>query len=123
MATVVIGALLAVGLVLALRGAVKHFRGQGGCCGGGDEPLPEKRLEGPITGRKIVYIEGMRCESCARRVAFLLSGMEGTSARVELPEKRAVVSFTRPVRDEEIRAALADSGYEIAAIEQEGASA
>ncbi len=122
MVTVVIGVLLAACLTIALRGAAKHFRGEGGCCGGGDEPLPEKRLEAPVAGRKIVSIEGMHCESCARRVTFLLNGIEGAAARVELARKRAVVSFTRPVGDEEIRAALADSGYEIAAIRQEGAA-
>ena len=82
--------------------------------------MPVKRLDGPVVGGKIVYIEGMHCESCVRRVIFLLNGIEGAVARVEFSRKRVRVSFTRLVGDDEIRAALADSGFEVVAIEQEG---
>ena len=86
----------------------------------GEEPPPKKRLDGPPTGTRIVYIEGMRCEACAGRVAFLLDGIEGAAARVELARKRAILSLTRPVADEEIRAALSESGYTVTRIVSEG---
>ena len=43
--------LIAIVVLAAVSGA-KHFKGQGGCCGGGGELRPEhKKLDGP-NGRK-----------------------------------------------------------------------
>lgn len=36
MTNYIIIAILAVIAVVAIRSSIKHFKGQGGCCGGGD---------------------------------------------------------------------------------------
>ena len=65
MGNYIVGAALLVAVLLALRSSLKHFRGEGGCCGGGGEPKPErKKLQGPIVAEKVIHIEGMRCENC-----------------------------------------------------------
>ena len=45
MENVIIIAVLAVIVLLAVRSAVKHFRGEGGCCGGGTYKVRKKKLQ------------------------------------------------------------------------------
>lgn len=66
---------------------------------------------------KRLSIEGMSCDHCARRVASALTQVDGvTSAKVDLASKSAVVEgITLP--DEVLKAAVADAGYEVVAVE------
>ena len=97
MATAIVGILVLVALVYACKGVIKHWRGESSCCGGGDIKVPKKELTGPIVETKIVDIEGMTCGHCKHR-------------------NHAVVKMTREVSDDEIRRALAGSGYTITGI-------
>ena len=51
--------------IFAVRGTIKHMKGESPCCGGGgasevkEEP---SKLEGPVIGEKIMQISGMTCE-------------------------------------------------------------
>ena len=64
MATAIVGILVLVALFFALKGVVKHWRGESSCCGGGDVKVPKKKLTGTIVETKIVDIEGMTCGHC-----------------------------------------------------------
>ena len=68
MATAIVGILVLVALFFALKGVVKHWRGESSCCGGGDVKVPKKKLTGTIVETKIVDIEGMTCGHCKARV-------------------------------------------------------
>ena len=58
MNVVLIIILIAIVVLAAVSGA-KHFKGQGGCCGGGGELRPEhKKLDGPVTEEKIISTIG-----------------------------------------------------------------
>ena len=65
----------------ALKSSIKHFKGESPCCGGGggsiSVDIPQKTLDHPILGKKIVKISGMHCaknsESCARHILFNIS--------------------------------------------------
>ncbi len=80
MNVVLIIILIAVVVLAAVSGA-KHFKGQGGCCGGGGELRPEhKKLDGPVTEEKIISIDGMSCENCRNRVERAINKIDGASA-------------------------------------------
>lgn len=116
MGTYLIGGLLLVCLVFAVKGAAKHFAGEGSCCGGETVSAPKKELAGGIVGKKTVKIDGMTCVNCKNRVEHLLNGIADAAAEVNLSGNIATVKMTREVSDDEIRAALDGSGYKIVSI-------
>ncbi|MGE5361275.1 MAG: CopZ family metallochaperone [Bacteroidales bacterium] len=68
--------------------------------------------------KKQLSIEGMTCGHCVMHVKSALSGVAGvSSADVDLASKRAIVEGAA-LDDEQLKAAVADAGYEVVAIAQ-----
>lgn len=68
--------------------------------------------------KKIVHIEGMCCEHCAKRVEDKLGAAKNViSVDVKLKKKLAVIRSREEVSDEEITALVADAGYKVTEIE------
>lgn len=66
--------------------------------------------------KKLISIEGMSCGHCVSHVTSALSALDGvTSVTVDLAGKSAVVEGDA-LDDGQIRAAVADAGYEVVAI-------
>lgn len=118
MGNIIVGLLLAVIVYFAVRGSRKHFKCEGGCCGGGSVPKPKKKkLEGAEVARKRVYIEGMHCENCRNQVENGLNQIEGAVAKVDLDKKIAVVSMNRQIEDEELKQAVERGDFKVIRIE------
>ena len=67
--------------------------------------------------KKIVSIEGMCCERCAKRVENALSAVSGVvSADVKLKKKIAVIRSREEVSDDEINKAVTEVGFTVASI-------
>ena len=89
MNVVLIIILIAVVVLAAVSGA-KHFKGQGGCCGGGGELRPEhKKLDGPVTEEKIISIDGMSCENCRNRVERAINKNRRSFGESKSSQKRS----------------------------------
>ncbi len=102
----------------ALKSSLGHFKGEGGCCGGGGGTLPdEKELSGPKIGEKTVHIEGMHCENCKNRVERAINRIDGAVAKVNLKKNIAVVSFDRNIADEDIKRAVEEQDFKVVMIE------
>ena len=101
MTDAVILALVAALMFFAVRGAVKHFKGESPCCGGGGSGLTkapaEKRLDSPVLGRKTVKISGMHCDHCVRSVTEAINKIDGASAKGK-PQIQNRGSLLRPPR-------------------------
>lgn len=68
--------------------------------------------------KKIVFIEGMCCEHCAKRVQDKLSTAANVvSVDVKLKKKIAVIRSREEVSNDEITALITDAGYTVTAIE------
>ncbi len=68
--------------------------------------------------KKIVYIEGMCCEHCAKRVENALSAVSGVvSADVKLKKNLAVIRSRDEISDEEIKKVVTEAGYTVKSIE------
>ncbi len=121
MSTLIVLAVLLLIVFFAARSTVKHMKGEGDCCGGGSGEIvveePEKKLDGPVTGTKIVHIEGMHCKKCKARVERAINRIEGASARVDLKKNIAVVTMDRPIQDDLIRNAVTTQEYKVLSIE------
>ena len=68
--------------------------------------------------KKLVHVEGMGCMNCVHHVKEALEGLDGvSSAEVSLEGKTALVTLTKDVADEAIKAAIDEAGYDVAKIE------
>lgn len=68
--------------------------------------------------KKIVHIEGMCCDHCAKRVEDKLSTAKNVvSADVKLKKNIAVIRSREEVDDAEITALVTDAGYKVTSIE------
>lgn len=100
----------------ALRASVKHFKGQGGCCGGGSYKARHKKLN-TVAGHMDFAVEGMYCRNCVNRVMEAVNSMEGLSARVKLKQGRLRVDYEKQAEADEIIEKLHQAGYEARALE------
>lgn len=115
MVDVIIVLIVAVMIVFAARGSVKHFKGEGPCCGGGSSvKAGEKVLNGPVMKRRTVRIEGMHCQKCADRVKAAINAVDGAAAEFVDPKAGiADVKFDRNTDDFLVRKAIEAAGYRV----------
>ncbi|MGN1014529.1 MAG: heavy-metal-associated domain-containing protein [Butyricicoccus sp.] len=118
MANIVIVAIIVVLVIVAIRPAIKHMKGEGGCCGGGGGTIAvkPKKLDGKKIAEKIVYIEGMHCENCKNAVERQINRIDGAAAQVDLKHNLAVVSMNRMVEDDELRRAVEMADFQVTKI-------
>ena len=109
----VIAGILIILIIIGIRSSVKHFKGEGGCCGGGSSVKVKRKKLKQVVKERTVIIEGMTCEHCKARVESRLNELDGVSAKVNLKRKTAVVSMEKDVQDEVIKKAIENSGYEV----------
>lgn len=99
MGTVIVGLILIMTAIFALRGTLKHMSGKGGCCGGGSQPKVRKEKLKKVKETKIFKIEGMSCDNCRKRIENELNSMDQVNAKVSLKRKEAVVKLGTDIED------------------------
>lgn len=112
MENLIIILIIVVIAVFAARSAVGHFRGQGGCCGGGDYKPKRKKLEN-VLYTKNFKVEGMSCEHCKNRVEEVVNDVCGIAGKVDLKKGILAVSYTDDVGDELIKEKVERAGYTV----------
>lgn len=115
MGTIVTGAITFVGVALCLLSFVSRLTGKKSCCGEKIPRVKTKRLAAPA-GRLTVKVEGMRCESCRRKLMAKFNEMDGIAAKVSLETKTAVIAYERDITDEEIEKTVESAGFGVAGI-------
>ncbi|MBQ9750445.1 MAG: heavy-metal-associated domain-containing protein [Clostridia bacterium] len=108
---IIIG-MIAVIVVIAIISSIKHFKGEGGCCGGGSYKLKRKKLSG-IKYTKKFKVGGMHCEHCKRRVEEAVNDIKGIAGRVDLKKGELTVSYAEDAPDEIIKAKIEKKGYTV----------
>lgn len=117
MSNYIIAAILVVVLFFCFRSSMKHFRGEGGCCGGGTYKARRKKLNSVI-GKKTFSVEGMSCQHCVNRVMEAVNSIDGASALVKLKKGIVIVSTERPISNETIKDAIEKAGYTVTGIKE-----
>lgn len=113
---IIIIAVVAVVVILAVRSAVGHFKGEGGCCGGGSYKPKKKKLAN-VLYTKTFKVSGMHCEHCKIRVEEVVNDIKGTAGKVDLKKGELTVSYAEEVDDELIRSRIERAGYSVTEIE------
>ena len=102
MGTAIIIGILAVIVVIAVISSVKHMKGEGGCCGGGGDTVPD--------------IEGMHCENCKNSIERSVNKIDGASCQVNLKKKQATIEVDREIDDADIRIAIERLDFKVTGI-------
>ena len=105
-------AIIAILVGSGIFSAIKHFKGDGGCCGGGSYKPKKKRLS-CVKYKKTFKVDGMHCEHCKRRVEEAVNDIKGVAGRVNLRRGELTVSYAEDVEDEFIRAKIEKAGYNL----------
>jgi copper chaperone CopZ len=104
----IITVIVAVGIYYT----VKHFKGEGGCCGGGSFKPKKKKLKN-IKYTKTFRVDGMHCEHCKGRVEEVVNDLRGVAGHVNLKKNELTVSYAEDVADEIIIAKVERAGYKV----------
>ena len=118
--TILIVAVIAVLVIAGLKETIKHAKGEGACCGGGNtasDDEPTVILSGKIVTRMNVYIDGMHCMNCKNSVTRSLQKLDQVSAKVDLKKNMADDESTRNVGDDEITFAIERLDFNVTRIE------
>lgn len=108
--------ILVVIVLIALKGSLKHYRGEGGCCGGVGEVKVKKQKLKHIFGKKEISIEGMKCDNCRRRIENGLNSMYMVNAKVDLGKKVAYINLGEEIPDKLLKEEVEKLGYKVADI-------
>lgn len=124
MVNAVIILILVIVLIFATKSSIKHFKGEGACCGGGSgtarRPKPKKKkLNGPVTAHYTIEISGMHCQNCVNGVTRAINAIDGAAAKVSLKNNSAEVSCDRDVDKEKLKRAVEDAGYKVISIRRQ----
>ena len=80
MVDIIVVLIVVVLLGFALKGSIKHFKGDSPCCGGGSGTvvldIPDKKLDKPVLGKKVLKISGMHCEHCVKAVTEAINKID-----------------------------------------------
>lgn len=112
MTDIVIIIILVVLLLLGVRSTVKHFKGEGGCCGGGSTVKTKRKRLKQVVEKRTMRIEGMSCEYCKNRVERSLNALDGVAARVNLKKKTATILLEKDVSNGLLEQTVKQAGYQ-----------
>lgn len=113
MANVIIVIILFILICFGVKETVKHFKGEGACCGGASSKPKNKKLNGPILRTYLIQIEGMHCQNCVNAVTRAINDIDGASAKVSLKKKTAKVFCNREIDISVIKDTIRRRGYEV----------
>jgi len=69
--------------------------------------------------KKIVCIDGMKCNHCASKVENALSSIEGVSkVKVSLDKKQAVVTYKDTLNDEDVKRKINELDFNVTDIKE-----
>ena len=117
MENAMIAGILIIFILVGIPSGLKHFKGEGGCCGGASAKVKRKHLKHVIK-KRCVSIEGMTCKNCKNRVEGRLNELGGVSARVSLKNKTTKVDCDREIDAGTIREAIEKKGYVVSDVKE-----
>ena len=108
----IIIAVITAALLVGILYTVRHFKGKGGCCGGGGYKPKRKRLS-EVKYHKTFSLSGMHCEHCKVRVEESVNDIKGVAAKVDLKKHELTVFYEEDVDDGTIVAKIQRAGYTV----------
>ena len=115
MENVILIVLLTAAVAVGIWYTIRHFKGEGGCCGGGSY-RPRKKKLSHVTGEKTFRVEGMHCEHCKVRVEEAVQRHPRRGGPCRLKKGLLTVLYSQPVDDGQIKQRVEKAGYRITGV-------
>ena len=112
MTDLIIIAIVALIILFAVYKTVKHFKGEGECCGGGSYKARKKKLKN-VAETKLFAVDGMSCQNCVNRVMENVNSIPGASAIVHLKKGEVAVSMEYHIADDVIVDEIERAGFTV----------
>lgn len=112
MTNIIIVIILLIMVTFGIRETIKHFKGEGACCGGSSSKPKKKKLKNKVICTYYFRIDGMHCQNCANAVSGAINDVDGAVAKVDLNKKMVKVSCDREIDARVIEEAISKRGYE-----------
>ena len=113
MANVIIVIILGIAVLVGLKETIKHFKGEGACCGGASSKPKKKQLKGKVVCTYTFQVDGMHCQNCVNAVTRAINDIDGVAAKVSLNKKIAKVYCDREIDALVIEERIRKCGYEV----------
>lgn len=115
MTDVIIILIIAAAVGAGVIYTVRHFKGEGSCCGGGTYKAKPRKLKSKAD-EKTFIVEGMSCQHCVNRVMEAVQRFPGLSASVQLRGGVVRVAGETAIDQDAVRAAIEKAGYTVTSI-------
>lgn len=83
----------------------------------GKQVIIRENKKEDIEMKKTITIEGMMCGHCTGRVEKALNAVDGITAVVSLDDKKAYVTLTKEISDEELKNIVEKEGYTVISVQ------
>lgn len=107
--------IVAVILFFAMKGTMKHFRGEGDCCGGSVNSkvkVDDKNVKHyPYTAT--IETSGMKCEGCKTKVENELNAKNGVYAIADYKKNIVTVHMKEQLSDKDLTSSIESLGYKV----------
>lgn len=91
---------------------VKHFKGEGSCCGG-KSYKPKKKKLANVLYQKTFKVDNMHCDHCKNRVEEVVNDIKGVAGKVDLKKGELTVFYAVDISDDVIKSKIIKAGYTI----------
>ena len=115
MENVILIVLLTAAVAVGIWYTIRHFKGEGGCCGGGSY-RPRKKNLAHVLGEKTLRVEGLHCEHGKARVEEAVNDIHGAAGRADWKKGLLTVLYSQPVDDGQIKQRVEKAGYRITGV-------
>lgn len=95
---------------LGVLSAIRHFRGQGGCCGSGGYRPKKKKLKN-VLYTKTFRVQGMHCKKCKFRVEEAINDLKNAAGTVNLRKGELTIRYAEDIPDDVILSRIERAGY------------
>lgn len=98
-------------LILAVKGSVRHFKGEGSCCSSSSGSSSEHKKLADVIETKDFIIDGMHCGACASRVEKALNGISGVAVTsIDWKSGKTQLAFSRKISGQLLEKVVRDAG-------------
>lgn len=119
MSTAIICIILVIICIYSIKSYTKKL--SNGCCGGESDPVqsikPQDENKKNYSYCKKVYIEGMTCQNCQRRIENAFNQKDGCYMDIHLRKNVGMLYSKTSLSDEDIKDTIRAMGYEATQIE------
>lgn len=119
MTDIIIILIVAALMILATRGASKHFKGEGSCCQSSSPvtSVAVKKLDNATSTLRLT-VNGMHCQHCEDRVRKALDSIEGAAvSSISRNAGLVILSCNRELSRDLLEKVIETEGYSLVKVE------